>query len=69
MFGDDIRTLDLKAFIPLAFMLNVAEEVPCPLRDYAQNECKNLIGLYNRIKVGSIKTAFSKGNQSMFVLL
>ena len=49
-FGDDARTLDLKAFVWLALILNVDKEVSCPLRDYIEEECKNLVGMYNRMK-------------------
>merc|ERR1711990_562366 len=33
-----------------AQILNVESEVACPLRDYMDEECKNLVGLYNRMK-------------------
>lgn len=49
-FGDEPRTLDLKSFVWLAMILNVEAETPCPLRDYIQEECKNLVGVYNRMK-------------------
>lgn len=50
-FGDEPRMLDLKAFVWLALILNVDKETPCPLRDYVEEECKNLVGVYNRMKV------------------
>ena len=50
-FGDEPRSLDLKAFVWLAIMLNVKDEVACPLRDYVKAECANLVGVYNRLKV------------------
>lgn len=50
-FGDEASTLDLKAFIWLALLLTVNKEVKCPLRDYVEEECKNLVGVYNRMKV------------------
>ncbi len=28
----------------------MAKEHPCPLRDYMEAECKNLVGLVNRMK-------------------
>jgi hypothetical protein len=28
----------------------VAKDYPCPLRDYMEAECKNLVGLVNRMK-------------------
>jgi hypothetical protein len=31
-------------------VLFVAKEHPCPLRDYMEAECKNLVGLVNRMK-------------------
>ena len=52
-FGDEPRTLDLKAFVWLALLMNVDKEVPCPLRDFVEEECKNLVGVYNRVKVSS----------------
>ncbi len=50
-FGDEARMLDLKAFVWLALLVNVDKEVACPLRDYMEEECKNLVGVYNRLKV------------------
>jgi glutathione S-transferase len=50
-FGDEPHTLDLKAFVWLALILNVDKSVPCPLRDYIEEECQNLVGIYNRMKV------------------
>ena len=50
-FGEDPRNLDLKAFVWLALILNVDKEVACPLRDYVEESCKNLVGMYNRMKV------------------
>jgi glutathione S-transferase len=49
-FGDEPHTLDLVAFCHIAQILNVESEVACPLRDYMNEECKNLVGLYNRMK-------------------
>lgn len=49
-FGDEARSLDLKAFVWLALILNVDKEVKCPLRDYIEEECKNLVGVYDRMK-------------------
>ena len=49
-FGDEPRSLDLKAFVYLALFLNTEKEVACPARDYAEEECKNLVGLFNRMK-------------------
>jgi len=49
-FGDEPHTLDLVAFSHIAQILNVEDEVACPLRDYVNEECKNIVGLYNRMK-------------------
>jgi len=49
-FGDEPHSLDLVAFCHIAQILNVESEVACPLRDYMDEECKNLVGLYNRMK-------------------
>jgi len=49
-FGDEPHSLDLVAFCHIAQILNVESEVACPLRDYMNEECKNLVGLYNRMK-------------------
>merc|ERR1712226_857618 len=49
-FGDEPHSLDLVAFCHIAQILNVESEVVCPLRDYMNEECKNLVGLYNRMK-------------------
>ena len=50
-FGDEPHTLDLVAFCQIAQILNIESEVACPLRDYMNEDCKNLVGLYNRMKV------------------
>ena len=50
-FGDEPRSLDLKAFVWLSLILNVDKELSCPLREYVEEECKNLVGVYNRMKV------------------
>ena len=50
-FGDEPRSLDVKAFVWLAIILTVEKEVACPLRDYVEEECKNLVGVFNRMKV------------------
>merc|ERR1711981_110588 len=49
-FGDEPHSLDLVAFCHIAQIFNVESEVACPLRDYMNEECKNLVGLYNRMK-------------------
>lgn len=49
-FGDEPKSLDLRAFTWLALIINVDKEVPCPLRDFIESDCQNLNGLYNRMK-------------------
>jgi len=49
-FGDDPHFLDLVTFVQLAILLAVDPELPCPLRDYINGDCKNLVGLYTRMK-------------------
>lgn len=49
-FGDEPSSLDLTAFVQLALLINVVKEVACPMRDYLDSDCTNLIGLYNRFK-------------------
>ena len=48
--------MDLVAFCHIAQILNVESEVACPLRDYMNEECKNLVGLYNRMKVAILSS-------------
>ena len=43
--------LDLRAFVYLSLVLGVDKEVECPLRDYMEEKTKNLVGMYNRLKV------------------
>ena len=50
-FGDEPRMLDLRAFVYLSLVLGVDKEVECPLRDYMEEKTKNLVGMYNRLKV------------------
>ena len=50
-FGDEPRMLDLRTFVYLSLVLNVDKEVECPLRDYMEEKTKNLVGMYNRLKV------------------
>ncbi len=47
------RSLDLRVFVCLAMILTVDDEAvkECPLRDYTKEECKNLVGVFNRMKV------------------
>lgn len=53
-FGDEPHSLDLVTFAHLAQIVNVdsGEEtgVKCPLKEYLESECANLVGLYNRMK-------------------
>jgi len=49
-FGDEPHTLDLVTFSQLAQIINVEEDVKCPLKDYLNSDCENLVGLYNRMK-------------------
>ncbi len=54
-FGDDPQHLDLVVFSQLAMLVNVddSEEsgVKCPLKDFINAECTNLVGLVTRMKV------------------
>jgi len=50
-FGDEPHSLDLVTFAHLAQIINVdSEEVKCPLKEYLESDCTNLVGLYNRMK-------------------
>ena len=59
-FGDEPHSLDLVTFAHLAQIINVesGEEtgVKCPLKDYLESDCQNLVGLYNRMKVSTMST-------------
>ena len=53
-FGDEPQHLDLVAFSQLAQALSVDDGddgVKCPLKDFINAECTNLVGLYTRMKV------------------
>merc|ERR1711876_93267 len=50
MFGDDPSMLDMVVYSHLAQLIMVESEYPCPLRDFLQESCKNLVGLINRMK-------------------
>lgn len=53
-FGDDPNHLDLVAFSQLALILNVDDSekgVKCPIKEYINADCTNLVGLYTRMKV------------------
>merc|ERR1712050_568775 len=52
-FGDDPNHLDLVAFAHLALVLGVDSSengVKCPLKEFIESECTNLVGLYTRMK-------------------
>jgi len=52
-FGDDPNHLDLVAFSQIALVLNVDDSdkgVKCPLKEFINAECTNLVGHYNRMK-------------------
>ena len=50
-FGDEARSLDLITFVQIAILLAVDAEVACPLRDFINSDCQNLVGVYTRMKV------------------
>merc|ERR1711868_293680 len=49
-FGDEPAMLDLVVFSHVAQLVMVDKECACPLRDYLEADCKNLVGLVNRMK-------------------
>ena len=49
-FGDSPALLDLVVYSHVAQMVMVDKEYPCPLRDYIEADCKNLVGLVSRMK-------------------
>lgn len=49
-FGDEPAMLDLVVFSHVSQLVMVDKEYPCPLRDYVEAECTNLVGLVNRMK-------------------
>merc|ERR1711915_984186 len=51
-FGDEPAMLDLVVFSHVAQLVMVDKEYSCPLRDYLEADCKNLVGLVNRMKDG-----------------
>jgi len=50
MFGDEPSMLDMVVYSHLAQLVMVEAEYTCPLRDYLQDTCKNLVGLVSRMK-------------------
>lgn len=53
-FGDDPNHLDLVAFSQIALVLNVDDSenngVKCPLKEFINADCTNLVGLVTRMK-------------------
>merc|ERR1719410_64863 len=49
-FGDEPAMLDLVVFSHVAQLVMVDKEYSCALRDYLEADCKNLVGLVNRMK-------------------
>merc|ERR1712026_494793 len=49
-FGDEPAMLDMVVFSHVAQLAMVDKEFPSPLRDYLEADCKNLVGLVNRMK-------------------
>jgi len=49
-FGDEPAMLDMVVFSHVAQLVMVDKEFSCPLRDYLEADCTNLVGLVNRIK-------------------
>ena len=49
-FGDEPAMLDMVVFSHVAQLVMVDKEFSCPLRDYLEADCTNLVGLVNRMK-------------------
>merc|ERR1719391_1611448 len=49
-FGDDPAMLDLVVYSHVAQLVMIEKDYPCPMRDYLEADCKNLVGLVNRMK-------------------
>jgi len=49
-FGDEPSMLDLVVYSHVAQLVMIVKDYPCPLRDYLEADCKNLVGLVNRMK-------------------
>ncbi len=64
-FGDDPTKLDLVAFSQLALLLNVDDSedsgIKCPLKEFVNAECTNLVGFVTRMKVSE------KESQSLII--
>merc|ERR1712038_1786205 len=50
MGGAEPAMLDMVVFSHVAQLVMVDKECACPLRDYLEADCKNLVGLVNRMK-------------------
>ena len=46
--------LDLVVYSHVAQLVMIVKDYPCPLRDYLEADCKNLVGLVNRMKDRSV---------------
>merc|ERR1711902_143682 len=49
-FGEEPAMLDLVVFSQVGQLVMVDKEYACPLRDYLEADCKNLVGLVDRMK-------------------
>merc|ERR1711957_975346 len=49
-FGDEPAMLDLVVYSHVAQLVMVEKDYPCSLRDYLEADCKNPVGLVNRMK-------------------
>merc|ERR1712209_265839 len=49
-FGDEQAMLDLVVYSHVAQLVMIEKDYPCSLRDYLEADCKNLVGLVNRMK-------------------
>ena len=61
-FGDDPNHLDLVAFSQIALVLNVDDSengAKCPLKEFINADCTNLVGLVTRMKVNYIVYLFT----------
>merc|ERR1712115_287200 len=50
MGGDEPAMLDLVVYSHVAQLVMIEKDYPCSLRDYLEADCKNLVGLVNRMK-------------------
>ena len=42
--------LELVVYSHVAQLVMIEKDYPCPMRDYLEANCKNLVGLVNRMK-------------------